>query len=66
MPPSCLESNEEAEKYKLTILNRIMEIYAGNHKSTTEDYVPEQDNGEAITERMVLVLSLKARAGFFK
>ena len=67
MSPSCLESNEEAEKYTLTILSIITETHAGCSRNTKGGYKSESDNGDgSITERMVLVLSLKASAGFVK
>lgn len=55
------------KKYMLTILDAIIEIYTGCSRNTKGKYKSELDDGkESVTERMVLVLSLKATAGFVK
>ena len=65
--PSCTESNKEVRKYILTILSIITEIEAECPRNTKEEYKSVLGNGEgSITKRMVLVLSLKASAGFIK
>lgn len=65
--PSCTGSNKEVRKYILTILSIITEIEAECLRNTKEEYKSELGNGEgSITKRMVLVLSLKASAGFIK
>lgn len=52
MPPSCLKSNKEAEKYMLTILGTIMEINVRCSRSVKGEYTPELDDGkERVSQR---------------